>query len=194
VLSPEGYVVLHEVRLRGVLDVEDGSERAVTVTQLVAAGLVAPVRHSIRITTEGRTVHAQWARVSAGSDVEAAVTRAYERFLPLNGAFLQVCHDWQVRPGNVPNDHGDRAYDWSVIDRLHALDERVAPLLRRVSRSVDRFDDYPRRLRLALQRLDEGDRDWFTSPRIDSYHTVWMQVHEDLLLALGRERVDEPSL
>jgi hypothetical protein len=65
--------------------------------------------------------------------------------------------------------------------------------LRRLSRSVERFDEYPRRLRAAVRRLDEGDWEWFTSPRIDSYHTVWMQVHEDLLLALGRERADEPS-
>lgn len=186
-------MLLHEVRLRGLIEVDEGSARAVVVTQLMTAGLVAPVRSSIRITSEGRSVHAQWARVSAGSDVEVAVARAYERFLPFNLEFLRLCHDWQVRPGNVPNDHADRTYDWAVIDRLRALDERVAPALRRLSRSVERFDEYPRRLRAAVRRLDEGDWEWFTSPRIDSYHTVWMQVHEDLLLALGRERADEPS-
>jgi hypothetical protein len=193
VLSREGYVLLHEVRLRGLVEVDDGSERAVVVTQLVSAGLVVPVRRSLRITTEGRAVHAQWARVSAGSEVESTVTRAYDRFLPLNVEFLRVCHDWQVRAGNVANAHDDPTYDWAVIDRLHALDERVAPVLRRLARAVDRFDDYPRRLRFALRRLQEGEQDWFTSPRIDSYHTVWMQVHEDLLLALGRERADEPA-
>ena len=35
---------------------------------------------------------------------------------------------------------------------------------------------------------NEGDHEWLTSPRIDSYHTVWMQLHEDLLLALGKNR------
>ena len=70
-------------------------------------------------------LHDAWARVVAGTETEEAVTRAYERFLPLNAEFLRLCHDWQVRPGNVPNDHGDVAYDWSVIDRLRALDERA---------------------------------------------------------------------
>jgi hypothetical protein len=193
VLSDDGYVLLHEVRLRGLIEIDDGSARAIVVTQLVDAGLIAPVRTAYRITGEGRAAHEQWARAALGSEVEVAVTRGYERFLPLNVEFLRVCHDWQVRPGNVPNDHADVQYDWSVIDRLRALDERTAPVLRRIARALDRFESYPRRLRGALQRVDEGEHEWFTSPRIDSYHTVWMQLHEDLLFALGRERQDEPQ-
>jgi hypothetical protein len=53
---------------------------------------------------------------------------------------------------------------------------------------------HEQRLRFALRQVvDEGASDWFTSPRIDSYHTVWNQMHEDLLLALGRSRADEPE-
>src|SRR5918994_378376 len=40
----------------------------------------------------------------------------------------------------------------------------------------------------ARRRVEDGEHDWFTSPRIDSYHTVWMELHEELLVALGRER------
>ena len=192
-LSDDGYALLHEVRLRGLVPVDDGSDRAFVATELAAAGLLATVRESVRITPEGRALHDAWARVVAGTETEEAVTRAYERFLPLNAEFLRLCHDWQVRPGNVPNDHGDVAYDWSVIDRLRALDERAAPVLRRVARALDRFDAYPRRLRAALEHVDNGEPEWFTSPRIDSYHTVWMMAHEDLLVALGRRREDEPE-
>jgi hypothetical protein len=39
-----------------------------------------------------------------------------------------------------------------------------------------------------VRRLNDGEREWLASPTIDSYHTVWMQLHEDLLLALGLER------
>jgi len=193
VLSDDEYVLLHEVRMRGLVEIESGSARAVIVERLQAAGLLVPVRRAVRITATGRTTHEQWARVAAGSEIEMHVTRGYERFLPLNVEFLRICHDWQVRAGNVPNDHRDVRYDWSVIDRLRTLDERTAPVLRRIARSVERFDTYPRRLRAALQQIDEGDKEWFTSPRIDSYHTVWMQVHEDLLLALGRSREHEPQ-
>ena len=60
----------------------------------------------------------------------------YESFGPLNREVLRVCTDWQVRPGGAPNDHVDAAYDWSVIDRLTAVDERAGPLLRRLGGSV----------------------------------------------------------
>jgi hypothetical protein len=40
-------------------------------------------------------------------------------------------------------------------------------------------------------RVSEGERDWLTSPRVDSYHTVWMELHEELLAALGLERGSE---
>jgi hypothetical protein len=194
VLSDEGYLLLHEVRLRGLLVIEAGSEHAVQATALTEAGFVVPVRTAIRITADGRAAHDQWARVAPATAVEAAVTRGYERFLPMNQEFLHICNDWQVRTGNVPNDHGDATYDWSVVDRLRNLDERTVPIVRRVARAVARFDMYPRRLRAALNRVDEGEREWFTSPRIDSYHTVWMQLHEDLLLALGKSREHEPQV
>jgi hypothetical protein len=193
VLSDEGYLLLHEVRLRGFLELDESSVHAALATQLVDAGLAAPVRRAIRITAAGRSVHEAWARVESGSEAEGAVARGYERFLPLNVEFLRVCHDWQVRTGNIPNDHRDASYDWAIVDRLRDLDERAAAVLRRVGRAVDRFAGYPPRLRGALAHLDEGDLDWFTSPRIDSYHTVWMQLHEDLLLALGRQRGTEPQ-
>jgi hypothetical protein len=127
-------------------------------------------------------------RLEPGSREEAECTGVYESFEPLNREVLQVCTDWQVRPGGAPNDHADAAYDWSVIDRLVGVDERVGPLLRRLSGAVGRFAPYRERLRSARRRVEGGERDWFTSPRVNSYHTVWMELHEDLLAALGRER------
>jgi hypothetical protein len=190
VLPDECYLLLHDVRLRGRMEV---AEEHHVLSPLLAGGLVVRSRTAVRVTEEGRELHASWARVAPGSEQERVVSRAYERFLPLNAELLRVCHDWQVRPGDVPNDHRDVRYDWSVIDRLRAIDERVAPVVRRVAREVARFEGYARRLRSALARVEEGEHDWFTSPRLDSYHTVWMQLHEDLLLALGRDRASEAA-
>ena len=183
------------MRLRGLLVIEDGSRsRASSSLKLTEAGFVAPVRNAVRLTGEGAPLHEQWARVATESEIEAAVTRGYERFLPLNQEFLRICNDWQVRPGNVPNDHADAD--------LRLGGHRPAPEPRRAHRPhhppgralrTRGSTPYPRRLRAALRHVDEGERDWFTSPRIDSYHTVWMQLHEDLLLALGRSREHEPQ-
>jgi hypothetical protein len=36
--------------------------------------------------------------------------------------------------------------------------------------------------------VDRGERSWVAQPKIDSCHTVWMELHEDLLATLGLER------
>lgn len=127
-------------------------------------------------------------RLAPGSREETECARVYEAFRPLNREALQLCTDWQVRPGGAPNDHTDDAYDWSVIDRLAALDERAGPLLLRLGEAEARFGPYRERLRAARLRVANGECDWLTSPRVDSYHTVWMELHEELLAALGLER------
>ena len=132
-------------------------------------------------------------RLVPGTHEEAECARVYEAFLPLNREVLQMCTDWQVRQGGAANDHTDAAYDWAVIGRLDALDDRVGPLVRRLAESDERFAPYRERLRAARRRVADGEHDWLTSPRVDSYHTVWMELHEALLAALGLERRREES-
>jgi hypothetical protein len=184
------FRLLHEIRLRGVVEIEETE----TVTVLIGEGYVTRSTRGIRITTEGRATHTTWAKLPAGGEGELLARRAYERFLPLNRELLRICTDWQVRPGGVPNDHRDARYDWAVLDRLHALDERIAPIASRLGRRIERFATYRPRLRAALSRVDDGETEWLSSPRFDSYHTVWMQLHEDLLLAIGADRASETSV
>jgi hypothetical protein len=190
VLDDSAWLLLHEVRLRGVVEIEDDE----TVAHLTEIGFVVRAPRGVRVTTEGRDANTGWARLQPGSDAEAAMRRSYDAFLALNRELIRVCNDWQVRPGGVPNDHTDPPYDWSVIDRLQSLDERAGPVIQRVGRVHARFTTYRPRLRAALKRVDDGEHDWLTSPRCDSYHTVWMQLHEDVLLALGADRADEPAV
>jgi hypothetical protein len=56
-----------------------------------------------------------------------------------------------------------------------------------------RFDGYGDRFAEALARVRAGEVEWFTRPLIDSYHTVWFELHENLLATLGIERVREQA-
>jgi hypothetical protein len=185
-LDEAGWELLHALRLRGI--VGDGDE--VVAVQIVAIGFAARSAKGLRLTPEGRAAHTTWARVPAGEGA-TAIQRSYQQFLALNQELIRVCNDWQVRPGGVPNDHRDPTYDWAIVDRLLAVDDRVGPILRRAAGGLARFGAYRPRLRAARDHVAEGEPDWLTSPRIDSYHTVWMQLHEDLLLALGLDRASE---
>ena len=124
----------------------------------------------------------------------AAMEQAYDAFLELNQPVLQVCSDWQVVSsveGLVLNDHGDPDYDRAVLDRLARLHDSASGALESAAAALDRFGHYRPRLANAVQRATAGEVDWVTKPMIDSFHTVWFELHEDLLATLGRQRADE---
>jgi hypothetical protein len=120
-----------------------------------------------------------------------SLTECYERFLGLNKRVLKVSSDWQLRrEGGVeePNDHSDPSYDEEVIGRLAELHDRARLCLERVAACAPRFAPYVARLDSCVERLRAGDRTAFTAPLAESYHTVWFELHQDLLLTLGLER------
>ncbi|HZI37833.1 MAG TPA: hypothetical protein VFF24_05960 [Acidimicrobiia bacterium] len=185
-LSEDAWALLHDLRLRGFRPAKGGPAE----DELVAAGVAMARGANLALTPAGREAHAAWARLAPGSEEEALARSAYEHFLTMNVEFLRLCTDWQLKPGNEPNDHSDAAYDFKVLERLDRLDERAGQLLESLGKTVGRFSSYRSRLTDALDKISD-DRAWFASPRCDSYHTVWMQLHEDLLTAVGVDRADE---
>lgn len=109
-------------------------------------------------------------------------------FLPINAAFKHICHRWQVRPGDLPNDHSDAGYDQGVVDELAALHQQIQPELERLAGPLPRFGRYEPRLTAALGRVQGGDSASFARPMYDSYHDIWMELHNDVVLSLGRSR------
>ena len=120
---------------------------------------------------------------------------AYERFERINRQLLALMTDWQMIPtGNerVTNDHADADYDQKIIDKLGALHERAHRPLEQFAALQPRLGQYLHRLESAYDKVLAGDHDWVSGARIDSYHTVWFELHEDLLRILGREREEQP--
>ena len=125
-----------------------------------------------------------------------AVAGAYRRFLSVNQRLLDTCTDWQLRTVDgqqVVNDHADATHDAPVIAQLAELDAAVQPVVADLADALERFGGYSPRLAAALAKVQGGDGDWFTKPTIDSYHTVWFELHENLLATLGIERGAEPT-
>ncbi len=124
-----------------------------------------------------------------------AVTPAYQQFLALNGEFLAVCTRWQVKDAEagVLNDHDDPAYDAAVIAELEALDVRVQPICAELSTHLSRFNRLGSQFTAALDRVKAGEQEWFTKPTIDSYHTIWFELHETLLASLDIDRASEKA-
>jgi hypothetical protein len=161
---------------------------------LAVAGLVTHTSGEFGgwgLTEAGRTVDA--ARIADeldGSGTRSAVSKAYDEFLPLNQDLLYLCTAWQMRTIDgvvTPNDHSDEAYDGRVLDRFAEFDLRADPICADLSGALARFSLYRVRLADALTRARSGALD-YVADNLESYHTVWFQLHEDLLATLGLPR------
>jgi hypothetical protein len=120
----------------------------------------------------------------------SAVAAAYDDFLVLNPELLDLCTAWQMRSVDgvaTPNDHTDAAYDSRVLNRLTDFNQRADDICADLSAAMLRFQRYRARLTDALTRAKSGASDYVTDST-GSYHTVWFQLHEDLLVTLGIPR------
>jgi hypothetical protein len=110
---------------------------------------------------------------TAGRDV---ITPAYNDFLVLNPELLDLCTAWQTRPaGDV------------VLDLFADFHTRADAVLADLSVALPRFGRYRARLGTALDRARAGETRYLTDD-LEAYHTVWFQLHEDLLATLGIPR------
>jgi hypothetical protein len=194
---PSELELLQAVRLKGrprqtdlasTLDAETTVVES-AVTELTAQGLLS-AGSTIRLTPAGRERLAELLETERhGTDADAVV-RAYGEFRVVNRAFKELVAEWQMRDG-VPNDHSDADYDRALLDRLTRLHRTLQPILDSIEQQVPRLAAYAAKLSTALTRIDDGDVTWFTRPIIDSYHTVWFELHEELLGVVGVSREDE---
>ena len=144
-------------------------------------------------TPEGTAAAAKLLRLPPGSQEEQELDKLFDGFLPINRRLRDVCSAWQTRPDGMPNDHSDGAYDDTVRDRLDEVHSAIGPILRRMAAAQPRLAGYRPRLQEALDKFDDGESNWLASPLMDSYHTVWMQLHQELILLLGLTRADDEA-
>jgi hypothetical protein len=204
--SDSRFLVLHGLRLKGFGEAPavaaaiglDEELVAKQIAELQAEELVLRRDGSrlagFALTPAGRAEQERLAGADlAGTGALDEIKSIYARFLELNGDFKVLCTDWQLRDGEL-YDHGDAAYNRSIFDRLAGLHEALGDeVLTPLAGVLDRYAVYGPRFADAVRRLESGELDYLTKPLIDSYHTVWFELHEDLLTGLGIDRSQEGS-
>lgn len=179
--------VLQAVRLKGRMRREDLDSDL--VDGLVASGLLVDGA-MVRLSPEGRERLGELLAAERSSVDAAAIMAAYDEFRSVNAKFKALVTDWQLRDGQ-PNTHDDADYDAGVLARLDEVHRRVTPIVAAMSAELPRLSHYSAKLEAALSRVHAGETMWLSRPLIDSYHTVWFELHEELILAAGLSREAE---
>lgn len=186
--------VLQAVRLKGRVSPADlartlhagEAEIEETLRRLTEAGLLIE-GSTVRISPDGRARLTELLADERRGVDSTAIDAAYREFGSVNRDFKALVTDWQLRDGQ-PNQHDDPDYDAAVLARLDEVHQRVTPIVAAVTAQLPRLRGYPAKLAAALSKVKAGEIVWLTRPLIDSYHTVWFELHEELILAAGLTR------
>jgi pyruvate,orthophosphate dikinase len=166
------------------------------IADLKAAGLAEDTKVGVRLTPSGREAADALRQAERAAADPAEIEAAGERFTPVNSAFKQLITRWQMREIDgkpARNDHSDAAYDQAVLEGFNAVHADVESVIEIVARGVPRFSDYHRRLSAALARICAGELRYVAAPDAESYHTVWFELHQDLIGLLGTTRAKEAA-
>jgi hypothetical protein len=178
-------IVLQAVRLKGRVSRDDlaatlGEDLPDVVDRLVGSGLLLD-GPALRLSPEGRERLTGLLASERSSVDAAAIATAYDEFRSVNAEFKALVTDWQLNK------------DAAVLARLDDVHRRVTPIVAAAAAQLPRLNRYSAKLQAALDRVRAGETMWLARPLIDSYHTVWFELHEELILAAGRTREAEDA-
>lgn len=165
---------------------------AARLADAVAEGQAVSARGAFMLSPKGHSALAEvYPQIFEALRADQALSGGYAQFEVVNFELKQLITDWQtieVAGEPVPNDHSDSEHDSKTIDRIASLHERSEPLIRGMATGLPRLVRYADRLSEALDRVDDGQIEFVSGVKVSSYHTVWFELHEDLLRLLDRKR------
>jgi hypothetical protein len=106
----------------------------------------------------------------------AALEAAYEWFLAVDAALKDRITAWQTERTGLR------------LAAVHAAGSDARTLVPSLVAVAPRYGRYAHRLDRALTAIARGDERFVAHPAVDSLHQVWFELHEDLLVVLGRPR------
>ena len=170
---------------------EDASS---VLDQMTADGLVQMMGSMFSLSDDGKAVAGELLAEDREAWGAERAEAGLDSFLDLDGRMKVIVTAWQMREVDgapVLNDHTDAAYDAAVLADLAALHVDADVWLANLMEELPRLGAYNVRLTRAADLVAGGDHNYIASPRLDSYHNVWFELHEDLILLAGRTREDE---
>ncbi len=150
----------------------------------------------LHVTAEGRAWLSGQLKAERDWVDRGAAEKLYQEFMVLDARFKQLVTDWQIKMidgKRIPNDHSDAAYDAAIRARLADFHQGVIALLPDIVGLTARLKSFAVRFARAASAIASGDGTMIASPLKDSYHTIWFELHEELIHLAGRDRATEEA-
>lgn len=160
------------------LDISE-SDAARTLRQLIEQGLCQCISSGYAVTPAGTR---QLACVLAGEQGSLDTKRwktCLAQFDVLDARVKQIVSLHQ---------NGDRTVEATTAGLDELYHRELLPLLAQLRVQVPRLTIYSTRFAAALAGIRSGDIAWIAHPLRDSFHTIWFELHQDILDLSGQER------
>jgi hypothetical protein len=186
-LPAESMQVLRNIVFAGALSdatelVDTGVDVEAALSMLVAAALIER-ETIIAPTPEGLVALEAWYAGDRNQLSPAAENALHAQFKPLDKRLKSLITDWQTA---VARDDWETRLE--VVEALTSLHAATIAFIADSAKLVPRLIEYDRRLSTAMNHILQGKVEYVARVQLDSYHTIWFQLHEDLLRILRRER------
>lgn len=135
------------------------------------------------LTDDGEERLDEACRARFDDDQLAELRGVHEHFEEYDARMKELAEAWQDIPADERGPNAEPVADLHALQAdLEALFDELSPGTREV------YEPYLASLADAIAALEDGETDYFTGTEVDSYHTVWFELHDDLLRTLGEER------
>jgi pyruvate,orthophosphate dikinase len=189
-LAIKGYVTADMLALALAVSPDDATA---LLDRLAADGAARESGGMFSLTDDGKALGGEMLAADREAWGAENAVAALDSFIALDLRMKEIVTAWQMKDADagVLNDHSDADYDAGVLARLAELHVDVGAWIGPLIEGLPRLAAYQRRLDAAAAAAAGGDGMYIASPRVDSYHGVWFELHEDLIRLAGKTREEE---
>ena len=184
-ILPDEFKILNYINIRQAIEDQNAIASMVEMQpaktkelfdSCVRAGHIIEADGMWQLTETGEEAVSQFRKLEV-KNREKELAAIYEKFDEENNTFKKIVSEWQAERD-----------DQKALEGLEGIHARIGKIFQELNRIIPRYEIYPSRFNRAIKNIKDGKTGYLAKYSVDSYHTIWFELHEDLLNLLGRER------
>lgn len=158
------------------------------INAMESRGMIERYDNCCWLSKAGKALLRDTLQEACEGSIEEIKQLIWPEFQKLDIAVKQVFTEWQIMPNGRLNAHLSPEYDFEVLEKLQDIHKRVIFLIESENTLYYSCFNLLTELKMAMDRIDDGNFEFILSLNVNSYHNLWREMHEHLLSILGLER------